>query len=115
MTQRLECALPGLAGFSGKNSLLSGKQKGSSRKFVVLTIDNPGPSEAPYVSTLWHEDRIVGKTLSGGWGYRVDQSIAKLPCDPRRKGGVEIFGARHTAMIHPDRPFWNSENVRLSV
>jgi len=103
------------AGFIGKNALLSEKQKGSSRKFVVLAIDNPGPSEAPYVSTLWHEDRIAGETLSGDWGQRVDQSIVQLSCSPRRKGGVEIFGARYTATIHPDRPFWNSENVRLTA
>jgi dimethylglycine dehydrogenase len=106
--------------FPGKAALLSEKQKGSSKKFVVLTIDNPGPCDAPYMSTLWHDGGIVGETLSGGWGHRVDKSIAlaMLRADlavPGNKVDVEIFGERYAATIHPDRPLWDPENARLKT
>src|SRR5690606_969446 len=104
--------------FPGKADLEREKQLGSSKKFVVLTIDNPGPCDAPYMSTLWHDGQIVGETLSGGWGHRVDLSIAfaMLRPDlavPGDKVEVEIFGDRFTATIHPDRPLWDPENERL--
>lgn len=104
--------------FPGKADLEREKQLGSSKKFVVLTIDNPGPCDAPYMSTLWHDGQIVGETLSGGWGHRVDQSIAfaMLRPDlavPGDKVEMEIFGDRFTATIHPDRPLWDPENERL--
>jgi len=106
--------------FSGKAALLSEKQRGSKKRFVVLTIDRPGPCDAPYMSTLWHGGDIVGETLSGGWGHRVDKSIAlgMIRADLAEPGGkveVEIFGERFAATVHADRPLWDPENVRLKA
>lgn len=81
-------------------------------------LDDPGPCDAPSMSTLWHEGRIVGETLSGGWGHRVDRSIAlgMLRADlaeSGRKVEVEIFGQRFAATVAPDGPLWDAENRRL--
>jgi hypothetical protein len=35
-----------------------------------------GEADAPPMSTIWHEGRVVGEATSGGWGYRVGASIA---------------------------------------
>ena len=67
------------------------------KRFVTLTLDNPGPADAPYMSTIWVGDEVAGETTSGGWGYRVDKSIAlgMLRADaavPGAKVHVDIYG-----------------------
>ncbi|MDQ6437901.1 FAD-dependent oxidoreductase [Mesorhizobium sp. LHD-90] len=104
--------------FAGKRALQNEKQQGVTKQFVTLTLDNPGTCDAPYMSTLWHDGKIVGETTSGGWGYRVDKSIAlgMLRADltvPGTKVEVEIFGDRFVATVQPDKPLWDPENLRL--
>jgi dimethylglycine dehydrogenase len=104
--------------FTGKAALLSEKQRGSKKRFVILTIDEPGPCDAPYMSIVWRDGEIVGETLSGGWGHRVDKSIALAMirselAEPGGKVEVEIFGERFVATVHADRPLWDPENERL--
>ena len=77
--------------FLGKAALLTEKQRGVDKRFVTLIVD-AGDCDAPYMSTLWHGGRIVGETTSGGWGHRVDRSIA-LGMLARRSGRAR-HGAR---------------------
>ncbi len=103
--------------FRGKAALLSEKQQGVKRRFVTLAVD-AGEHDAPYMSTLWHEGKIVGETTSGGFGYRVDKSIALGMlradlADPGTKLEVEIFGERFSATVQPDEPMWDPRNERL--
>ena len=104
--------------FVGKAALLNEKQRGVSKRFVVLTIDQPGDCDAPYMSTLWHDGKIVGETTSGGWGHRIDKSIAlgMLRADlaePGNRVEIEIFGERFAATVHADGPLWDPKNERL--
>jgi dimethylglycine dehydrogenase len=104
--------------FRGKRTLLNERQQGVKKRFVTLVIEDPGECDAPYMSTLWRDGAIVGETLSGGWGYRVDKSIAlgMLRADlatPGERVEVEIFGERFTATVQPDKPLWDPENARL--
>ncbi len=103
--------------FPGKQALLSERQRGSTRKFATLVVD-AGDCDAPYMSTIWHGDEIVGETTSGGWGYRIGRSIALavVRADMAVEGtelDVEIYGRRFTAVVQPDRPLWDPENDRL--
>ncbi len=61
--------------FVGKAALLAEKQQGRKKAFVTLIID-AGDADAPYMSTIWHEGKVVGETTSGAWGYRVNASVA---------------------------------------
>ena len=61
--------------FPGKAALLSEKQRGVTKRFVTLKVDANG-ADAPYMSTLWKGEDVVGETTSGAWGYRVNASIA---------------------------------------
>ena len=103
--------------FIGKEALLSEKQRGIAKRFVTLIVrDND--HNAPYMSALWQNGAVVGETTSGGWGYRVDASIAlgMLRADlaaPGTELEVEIFGERYLAVVQPDRPLWDPENARL--
>ncbi len=103
--------------FPGKAALLNEKQRGVAKRFVTLTVEADG-IDAPYMSTLWHGDEVVGETTSGGWGYRVNKSIAlgMLRADltePGTRIDVEIFGDRHAATVEPDQPLWDPDNERL--
>ena len=103
--------------FVGKKALLAEKQAGVKKYFVTLTVE-AGESDAPYMSTLWHDGRIVGETTSGGWGYRVERSIALAMlradlAEPGTKLEVEIFGERYPAEVQPDGPLWDPANERL--
>ena len=103
--------------FKGKVALQNEKQQGVKKRFVTLVVD-AGEFDAPYMSTLWHDGKIVGETTSGGFGYRVDKSIAlgMLTADLAEPGTeieVEIFGERHKAIVQKDEPLWDPKNERL--
>jgi len=103
--------------FTGKAALLAEKQRGRKKAFVTLRIE-AGDADAPYMSTIWHDGRIVGETTSGAWGYRVNASVAlaMLRADLAETGReleVEIYGERRKATVQSDQPFWDPENERL--
>ncbi|MEP3299662.1 MAG: FAD-dependent oxidoreductase [Pseudoruegeria sp.] len=103
--------------FPGKAALLTEHQQGVSKRFATLTIDS-SDFDAPYMSNIWLGDEIVGETTSGGYGYRVDASIAlaMLRSDlhtPGIKLEVEIFGVRYPATVHADEPLWDPKNARI--
>lgn len=104
--------------FPGKAALLAEQQRGVAKRFVTLTLDDTGPCDAPYMSTIWHDGAVVGETTSGAWGYRVNTSIAlgMLRADlavPGTKVAVEIYGDRFDATVQPDQPLWDPANERL--
>ncbi|MBZ9742465.1 MULTISPECIES: FAD-dependent oxidoreductase [unclassified Mesorhizobium] len=104
--------------FRGKAALQNEKQQGVKKRFVTLVVENPGDCDAPYMSTLWHGGQIVGETTSGGWGHRIDKSIALGMLradlsDPGTSVEVEIFGDRFKAVVQQDEPLWDPKNERL--
>ncbi|MCU0832353.1 MAG: FAD-dependent oxidoreductase [Rhizobiaceae bacterium] len=103
--------------FNGRAALLAEKQTGLSKRFVTLIVD-AGDHDAPYMSTLWHGGTVVGETTSGGWGYRVNASIAlgMIRADLAVEGTeieVEIYGERRRAVVQRDAPLWDPDNARL--
>jgi dimethylglycine dehydrogenase len=104
--------------FRGKAALANEKQQGVKKRFVTLVVEDPGECDAPYMATLRHDGKIVGETLSGGWGHRVDKSIAlgMLRADLAEPGStveVEIYGDRFKAVVQKDEPLWDPKNERL--
>ncbi len=105
------------ADFPGKAALKAEFQRGSAKTFVTLLVD-ANEADAPYMSTLWHDGKIVGETTSGGWGYRVNASIAlgMLRADlavPGTELEVEIYGERLRAVVQEDAALWDAKNERL--
>jgi dimethylglycine dehydrogenase len=103
--------------FRGKAALLGEKQQGVKKHFVTLVVE-AREHDAPYMSTLWHDGKIVGETTSGGFGYRVDKSIAlgMIRVDLAKPGtrvDVEIFGENFPAVVQEDKPLWDPQNARL--
>ena len=103
--------------FPGKTALLNENQQGSSKRFVSLKVE-AGACDAPYMSTLWSGNDVVGETTSGAWGYRVNSSLAlgMLRSDLASAGtkvDVEIFGERFSATVQAGNAVWDPENARL--
>jgi dimethylglycine dehydrogenase len=103
--------------FIGKAALLSEKQRGATKRFATLTVE-AGECDAPYMSTIWHDGKIVGETTSGGWGYRVNKSIALAMLKteltvPGTAVEVEIYGERYKATVQEDQPLWDPKNERI--
>lgn len=103
--------------FPGKTALLNEKQQGIRKRAVTLTVD-AGDCDAPYMSTLWHDGQVVGETTSGGWGFRVNRSIAlgMIRSDltsPGTELHVDIFGEMRKAVVQKDEPLWDPQNERL--
>ncbi len=104
--------------FPGKAALLSEKQRGRKKGFATMTLDQPGPADAPYMSPIWANGEVVGETTSGDWGFRVNKSIAlgMVRSDVNIVGGkveIEIYGERYAATIHEDQPLWDPDNERI--
>ncbi len=103
--------------FPGKAAIQSEKQQGVKKSFVTLKVE-AGDADAPYMSCIWSGDKIVGETTSGGWGYRVNASIAlgmvqaELAA-PGTELEVEIYGQKCRAVVQEDQPMWDPENERL--
>ena len=105
--------------FTGKAAILSEKQSGRKKAFATLVID-AGTCDAPYMSTLWQGDTLVGETTSGAWGYRVNASVALAMLrpdltEPGTELEVEIYGERRRAVVQQDQPLWDPENERLKA
>ncbi|MBL4806516.1 MAG: FAD-dependent oxidoreductase [Rhodobacteraceae bacterium] len=103
--------------FPGKSALQAEQKSGVCKRFVTLIVD-ARTADAPYMSTLWHDGQVVGETTSGGWGHRIDASIAlgMLRADLAVAGTkieVEIYGQRCAATVQPDQPLWDPKNERI--
>ncbi|WP_299202754.1 FAD-dependent oxidoreductase [uncultured Tateyamaria sp.] len=103
--------------FPGKAALQAEKQQGSKKRFVTMLIE-AGDQDAPYMSTVWNGDEVVGETTSGAWGYRINASIAlgvvrNDLAAPGTELEVEMYGKRYKAVVQTDQPLWDPENERL--
>lgn len=103
--------------FLGKAALIQQRQDGIKKRFVTMIVE-AGDQDAPYMSTVYHDGKVVGETTSGDWGYRVDESIAlgTIRADLAVAGTeveINIFGRMCKATVQPDQPLWDPENERL--
>ncbi|WP_299694262.1 FAD-dependent oxidoreductase [uncultured Tateyamaria sp.] len=103
--------------FPGKAALLNEKQQGSKKRFVTMLVD-AGAQDAPYMSTIWSGDTVVGETTSGAWGHRINASVALgvVRTDLSTPGTsleIEMYGKRYAATVQPDQPLWDPQNERL--
>ena len=103
--------------FVGKQALLRERQNGVKKKFVILKVNANG-FDAPYMSTLWYNNKIVGEITSGAWGYRVNHSIAlgmlkNELCVPGTEIDIEIYGKKIKAEVQKNQPLWDPYNLRI--
>jgi dimethylglycine dehydrogenase len=103
-------------GFIGQESLRREAESGPRERFVPLVVES-GDADAAAVSVVYSGDTCVGLVTSGGFGYRLQQSIALayVRSDLARPGTaltVEILGERRRAVVGAE-PLYDPSNSRL--
>ena len=103
-------------GFIGQEALKQQAAAGPRERFVPLVVD-AGDADAAAVSIVYERDLPVGLVTSGGYGYRLRQSIALayVRTDlavPGRELEVEILGERRRAVVGRE-PLYDPANLRL--
>ena len=103
-------------GFIGQEALRREAASGPRERFVPLLVDATD-ADAAAVSVVYHGDQYVGLVTSGGYGYRLKQSIALayVRTDLARPGTalcVEILGERRRAVVAAE-PLYDPTNLRL--
>ncbi len=107
----------GKGDFIGRDALLRRREKGFANRCVTLRVEGVGDADARGSEPVLHGGGIAGRTTSGGYGWRVGQSLALAMVRPDLgQVGTElevvILGERRRARVIPDSPF-DPENVRL--
>ena len=104
------------ASFVGREALRKLAAAGVPERFVPLVVEARAADAAP-VSIVYRGGQVAGLVTSGGYGYRLKQSIALayLRADltaPGTELEVEILGERCRARVGRE-PLYDPDNQRL--
>ncbi len=104
------------ADFPGKQALLEQQKTGSELMFVQLQLDQT-EHDALYGCTIMDGDTAVGYTTSGGFGYRLNQSMAlgyvnSELSKPGTELSVRIVGNTVNATVVAE-PLYDPSNEKL--
>ncbi len=102
--------------FIGKQGLLKQKEKGVPLKLVCLVVEAKDSDPWGY-NPIFKEGKRIGMTSSGGYGHRVEKTIAmgyvKLEfAKPGTKMDVEILGRARSARV-VTMPLYDPKNERM--
>ena len=105
-------------GFIGKSASLVRQQKGPRMTLVSLSVDN-ADSDCMGNEPIYHDEKLVGLTTSGGYGHAVDKSLAfaYVPpelAQPGTEFDIMVFSEKRKASIIAES-IWDPGNERLKV
>ena len=105
------------SGFLGRDALLARQAKGFANRFVTLVVEGVTDADARGSEPILKGDEIVGRTTSGGYGWRVGKSLAlgMVRPDLGEVGSeleIVVLGERRRVVVIPDSPF-DPENAQL--
>ena len=108
---------PDKGNFLGRDALLAWKEAGNKNMLVTLAVSDVDDADALGNNALLKDGEIIGRATGGGFGFRVDQSLAlgMLRPDLADTGTeleIEILGKNYPATVIPDSPF-DPRNERL--
>ncbi|HLY57431.1 MAG TPA: FAD-dependent oxidoreductase [Stellaceae bacterium] len=97
--------------FIGSEAALRERDEGGALRRVSLEVD-AADADAMGDEPIWHDGRVVGWVTSGGYGHRIEKSLAQGYV-PRELAGhlsrgafeIEIIGDRRKATVLSDPPF----------
>jgi dimethylglycine dehydrogenase len=104
--------------FIGKAASLSMKQRGPRMTLVYMSVDNTN-SDCMGNEPVYHDDKIIGVTTSGGYGHAVGKSLAFAYVDPQLADlgtafEVMVLGEKRSARIIAESA-WDPGNERLKA
>ena len=109
---------PDKGDFHGRDALLASKEAGLENLLVTMEVHGVDDADALGNNALFKNGALIGRATGGGFGFRVDKSLALGMVRPEfAEQGMEleidILGKTYTAEVVPDSPF-DPNNERLS-
>lgn len=110
---------PNKGQFIGRDALVEAKQKGLAWNFVTMEVHGvgDGDSDARGSEPLYHQGKLIGRATNGGYGFRVNKSLALGMVHPDVSAigtelEIKILGKLFKATIMPESPY-DPENKAL--
>ncbi len=103
--------------FLGKDALLAWRDKGFANKLVTLELAGVGDADARGSEPVTKDGHAIGRTTSGGFGWRTEQSLALAMVKPEfavvgTEMEVFVLGHPRRAMVIGDSPY-DADNAAL--
>ncbi len=105
--------------FIGREALTQQQSRGETPPRLVTLVVDAGDADASGDDCIWNSEQVVGRVTSGGWGHRVDRSLAlgyidsKLS-EPGTRVAVEILGDKRPATV-VETPYYDPQNKKLRL
>ena len=108
---------PNKGQFLGRDKLVEGQQKGFKNAFITMEVHGIEDVDARGSEAIQKDGETIGRTTSGGFGWRLNKSLALGMVAPEFAAigtelDVVILGKTYKATVIPESPF-DPENERL--
>ena len=96
--------------FIGKQGLLDWQQRGFNNSFVTLEVHSVTDADARGSEGLFKNGKLIGRATSGGYGFRVQKSLALGIVDSAfaaigTEMEIEILGNRYPVTVIEESPY----------
>jgi dimethylglycine dehydrogenase len=96
--------------FLGRDALMAWKGKGFQNKLITLEVQGVTDADARGSELVMRNGAMIGRTTSGGYGWRVGKSLALAMVKPEFSNvgdevDVRILGEMRRAIVVPDSPY----------
>jgi dimethylglycine dehydrogenase len=96
--------------FLGRDALVASRDKRFDNKLVTLEIQGVTDADARGSEPVTRNGAMIGRTTSGGYGWRVGKSLALAMVKPEfsqigDEVDVRILGEMRRAIVIPDSPY----------
>jgi dimethylglycine dehydrogenase len=96
--------------FLGREALVAWKGKGFQNKLVTLEVQGVTDADARGSEPVMKNGAMVGRTTSGGYGWRMGKSLALAMVKPEFSNigdevDLRILGETRRAVVIPDSPY----------
>ena len=103
--------------YLGREALLAAHAAGDKWRLVTMEVHGVTDADARGSEAVYQQGTLVGRTTSGGYGWRTGKSLAIVMVPPAlavmgAKFDIAILGTRYGATIIEDSPF-DPANDRL--
>ncbi len=103
--------------FVGRENLLSWRERGFENSLVTLEISGHQDADVLGNNPIYAGDKVVGRATSGGFGFRLDKSLALAMVKPElvkigQELEINILGKICRAVILPESPY-DPDNDKL--
>jgi dimethylglycine dehydrogenase len=103
--------------FLGREALLAWRDKGFANKLVTMEVTGVADADARGSEPVLKNGASVGRTTSGGYGWRTGKSLALAMVTPEYAAvgtelDIQVLGEKKRAVVVGDSPY-DPDNARL--